>query len=300
MVQRWGGPLRAWVAVVLAVLALAGGGCERVSREEPPPGAPAARLLATADFGATTLLDARVAPGSSVMRALRGATPVDTGYGGAFVSEMLGRSSDAAGQRDWFFYVDGVVAGVSARDVEVEDGDVIWWDHRYWGGQMDVPAVVGLWPRPFLGAGGPVAADPPLDAALRAAGVRLTRGESPWRVRVGAHAELLRREPAWRRASDDPGRAGLLATVAPEGVLLLDAEGRTREPVPGAEALVAAVASDGRPERGVLMVVAGRDAGAAAAAARRIAEDPGVLAGRFALVFDGAGTPLRAAGRAGP
>lgn len=288
------------LAVALAALALAGAGCERRSDVAPAVGGPAARLLATADFGARPLLDVPVRPGESVLRTLRGATEVDTRFGGGFVAGMLGRRSDAGASRDWFFYVDGVLSGVGARQVEVGEGDVVWWDHRYWGGQMDVPAVVGLWPLPFAGVEEPVAADPPLAGALRAAGVSLTDGDAPWRVRVGAHADLLAREPAWRRASTDPGAAGLLATVEGDGIALLDVEGRGRVPVPGARALVAAVPGDVRPERGVVMVVAGLDTAAARAAARRVADDPAVLAGRFAVAFDAAGEPLRAAGRAGP
>jgi hypothetical protein len=237
------------------------------------------------------------------MRALRGATEVETAHGGAFVSSMLGRRSDLAAQRDWFFYLDGVLADVGASGVRVEAGDTVWWDFRYWGGVMDVWAVVGLWPRPFAGGGGPsgpVAADPPLAAALRAAGAELTEGSAPWRVRVGAHADLLLREPAWRRASADPTGAGLTAAIEDGRVTALDAEGRRREPVEGARALVAATPTGSVPADGVLMVVAGLDAGAAQAAAEHIAREPEVLAGRFALAFDGAGQPIRAAGREGP
>jgi hypothetical protein len=48
------------------------------------------------------------------------------------------------------------------------------------------------------------------------------------------------------------------------------------------------------------MAVAGLDAAAAQAAAERIAADPAVLRLRYAVAFDGDGTPLRAGGRAGP
>ena len=292
------------VAILLAtLLALALAGCERRSQDPPAAGAPAARMLATADLGREVLMDVRVPPDQSVMRALRGATDVETAHGGAFVSSMLGRRSDLAARRDWFFYRNGVLADVGASGVRIADGDTVWWDHRFWGGMMDVWAVVGLWPRPFAADGeppGPVAADPPLATALRAAGAEVTAGAAPWRVRVGAHADLLRREPAWRRASADPTGAGLTAAVEDGRITALDAEGRRREPVAGARALVAAMPTGSVPADGVLMAVVGLDAAAARAAAERIAREPEVLAGRFALTFDGAGEPVRAAGREGP
>jgi hypothetical protein len=299
---RPGRPI-ALIAALLAAAALAAG-CESRSQDEPAAGDAAATLVATGDYGAVPLLDARVEPGQSAMRALRGATEVETAYGGGFVASMLGRDSDLGATRDWFFYVDGVVSPVGAEQVELADGDAVWWDHRDWGPLMEAPVVVGMWPAPFAhpagGGPGPVAADPPLAAALEGAGAELTGGDSAWRARVGESAALARRDPAWRRALDDPDRAGL--TVAIEGgrVTALGDDGDGREPVAGARALAAAVPTGLEAGEGVLLAVAGLDAAAARAAAETIAEDPGVLRLRYAVAFDGDGRPLQAGGRAGP
>ncbi|MBY0397193.1 MAG: DUF4430 domain-containing protein, partial [Thermoleophilia bacterium] len=157
------------LAALLMVSALLAG-CERRAQDPPAADAPAASLVATADFGAERLLAERVEPGRSVMRALRGVTEVDTAYGGGFVAGMLGRESDAEGRRDWFFFVNGASPPVGAEDVRLQDGDAVWWDHRPWGALAFVPAVVGSWPAPFARDGrpgpGPVAADPPLRDAL--------------------------------------------------------------------------------------------------------------------------------------
>lgn len=292
----------ALVAVVL--LAVGAAGCSSRAQDAPAEGQPAARVLVTRDAGAEVLLERRVPPDQSAMDALRGTTAVRTAYGGGFVSEMLGLRSNPGAQRDWLFYVDGILADVGARDIAVKDGDVTWWDYRFWGGLRDVWAVVGSWPAPFAGPGAPpdrrVAADPPLRAALAADGAVIAGGDTPWRVRVGAHDDLLRREPVWRRASDAADRAGLSVAIEDDRIVALDAAGRARVPVSGARALVAAVPSGDRPAEGVLLVVAGLDAAAARAAARRIAAEPAVLQARFAVAFDGAGNPLRAAGRSGP
>jgi hypothetical protein len=293
----------ALIAALLAAWALAAS-CERRSQEAPAAGEAAATMTATAGYGAVPLLDVRVEPGQSAMRALRGATEVETAYGGGFVAGMLGRESDAGASRDWFFFVDGVSASVSAEQVDLSDGQSVWWDYRDWGALIDAPAVVGMWPAPFAGPGGaagaPVAADPPLAGALAEAGAALTDGDSPWRARVGTSADLARRDPAWRRALDDPDRAGL--TVAVEGgrIVAFGPGADERRPVPGARALAAAVPTGLAPGDGALLAVAGLDTAAARAAARTIAADPEVLRLRYAVAFDGDGTPLQAGGRAGP
>jgi len=289
------------LAALLAALALLAG-CERHSdRVRAEAGAPTARVVVTGDFGAEPLGGGEVATGITVMDALRGVTDVRTGYGGGYVTRMFGRGSDLGAQRDWFFYVDGVLADRGADAVRLDAGEVVWWDHRHWGGQMDAWAVVGAWPRPFAGVEGRVVqVDPPLADALREAGATVSDGPSTWRVRVGADADLRRREPAWARARRDPGRAGLTATVEGDRITALDPGGRRRVPVPGARALAAAVPAGDVPARGVVLVVAGLDEAAAARAAETIAREPGVLAERYAVAFDGDGRPLRAAGRGGP
>jgi len=288
--------------MVLVVLLAFASGCEHRSEAAPAADAPAATLTATAGYGATELLSARVDPDQSVMRALRGATEVDTAYAGAFVNGMLRHPSDHGGQSDWFFFVNGIAAPVGAKDVTVHDGDAIWWDYRAWPLLISTPAVVGAWPAPLVLPGDrspAVAADAPLAAALEADGGRLAAGQSPWRARVGASDALAARDPAWRRALADPDAAGLTATIAAGRIVALSPDGRSRQPVPGARALVAAVPSGTDATKGVLLVVAGLDAGSARAAADAIVAHPEILSRRYALTFDGSGHPLRAGGWAG-
>jgi Domain of unknown function (DUF4430) len=288
-------------AVAVALGCLAAAGCSRVSQAEPPPGS-GARIVATADFGAKALLDRRVPQGGSVMRATRGATPVETAYGGDFVRSMLGLSSNLGAKRDWFYFVNGIEGEVGARQRTLRRGETVWWDYRDWGGVMDVPAVVGSWPEPFLHAAGgsapAVSADAPLDGALREAGVRIGSGQTPWRARVGADAALRRRDPAWRRAASAPVASGLTVRVAGGRIEALGAGGRRWVPVPAARALAAMVPTGSAPHDGALLAVVGLDAAAARAAAARIARDPGVLRLRYAVAFDAAGAPVAAGGRA--
>lgn len=285
-------------AALVLLLVLAACGRHSDAARVPGEGEPAAAVTVTADFGAVPLARASVPPGGTVLDALRGMTDVRTGYGGRYVERMYGRGSDLTARRDWFFYVDGVLGDRSAADVTLRDGTAVWWDHRHWGGQMDAWAVVGAWPRPW--AGRPVAADPPLRAVLAAHGARPAGDGAPWRVRVGSDADLRTREPAWARAAGDPGAAGLTATVDDGRITALDAAGERREPVPGGRALIAAVPSGGVPSEGTVLVVVGLDDAAARAAADALAADPGIVRDRYAVVLDGAGRPLRAAGRGSP
>ena len=290
--------------LLLALLAFAAflSGCETRAQQAPGAGAPAASIAATAGYGADVLLETRVDPGQSVMRATRGVTDVDTAYAGAFVAAMLGHRSDRAAQRDWFFFVNGAASPVGAKDVRLAVGDSVWWDFRTWGDLVETPVVVGQWPAPWAlpgRRGPPVAADPPLDAALRAAGADLVAGDPPWRVRVGASDDIARRDPAWRRALADPDAAGLTVAIDGGRVVAIGPDGGPRAPVAGARAIVAAVPTGADPRNGALMAVAGLDAAAARAAAAAVARDPGILRLRYAIALDGAGRVLRAGGRTG-
>lgn len=225
---------------------------------------------------------------------------METSFGGGFVSEMLDRESDAARQRDWFYWVDGVLADVGARDRDLGEGEEAWWDYRDWSELTDIWAVVGQWPAPFVAAGSPdrgVFADEPLRAALMAQGATSSDDPgSPFRVRVGSHEELAASDLAWKRAITDPDAAGLTVAIDDGQIVALGADGEKRAPVPGARALAAAVPSMLEPKRGVLMVVAGLDRESAAAAAETIADSPEVLRLRFAVAFDREGDPINGLG----
>ncbi len=300
---RFRGPPPLLAVLVLVVALVPGSGCERRSQDAPATTAPGAALVASADFGARELLSTRVSPEQSVMRALRGATSVRTAYAGGFVSQMLGLSSDPSSAGSWLFFVNGIGSSVGARAVRVEDGDSIWWDYRAWRGLPETPAVVGQWPAPLVhpnGDGPRVVADPPLRAVLAAAGGRLTDADSPWRARVGTSVELARRDPAWRRALADPDGAGLTVAIEHGVITALGPDGATRTPVAGARALIAAVATAGRPEDGVLVAVVGLDDEAARRTAATVVGHPEVLHLRYAVVFDADGRPLVAGGRTTP
>jgi hypothetical protein len=143
---------------LLAALALAGcglsaAGCGLGEGEEREGGA---SVRVTRDFGHTELGTARVArvrEDQTVMRLLRSGFDVDTRFGGRFVQTIDGLEGEgAAGQVDWFYFVNGLEAGVGAAEYELSPGDRVQWDFRNWEAAMRVPAIVGAFPEPFLHA----------------------------------------------------------------------------------------------------------------------------------------------------
>ena len=138
------------VALLLAAVVLAGcGGAER--------NAGTATLWVTRDRGEVVMVDAKVAAGQTLIRALRLQTKVETRYGGRFVQAIDGIEGSLAKRHDWFWFVNGLTGDRSAAEYRLRAGDVAWWDYRDWTHDADLAVVVGAFPEPFLhGYGGKV------------------------------------------------------------------------------------------------------------------------------------------------
>jgi Domain of unknown function (DUF4430) len=136
--------------MVRRLVLLLAAACLLVGCGEEAAGDGAARLWITRDRGSDVVLTATVPAGISALEALRREAEVDTRYGGRFVQSVNGIEGDLAQQRDWFWFVNGYEGDRSAADYELHDGDVLWWDHRNWAGEMRQPVVVGAFPEPFL------------------------------------------------------------------------------------------------------------------------------------------------------
>jgi Domain of unknown function (DUF4430) len=136
-------------ATLLAVLLLAG--CGIGPGEQHSGGA---QVRVTRDFGRTQLHAAStrtISDGQTVMRLTESEFDVDTRYGGRFIQSIDGlKGTGATGQRDWFFFVNGVESEVGAAEYDLSAGDRIQWDYRRWDVAMRAPAIVGAFPEPFL------------------------------------------------------------------------------------------------------------------------------------------------------
>jgi len=270
-------PFRPGLALLLALIVAVAPACgERRHRDAPASGAAAARLLITRDLGGETLRSARVAPGQTVFAALEGVATVEAGYGGRFVQAIDGVQGDATAQRDWIFFVNGLHSEVGAADVDVGDGDRIWWDYERWGGCIP-SAALGHAPGGLLHA---------LGSARANASERGRR----WTAMVGSEREL-RKDAGYAAVAREPLASGAVGAVRDGTVHLYDGDGLS--PQPRARAVAYAVRDrDGR----ALVVVTGLDDAAAQAAARAIAADTALVERAFGVAFDGAGRPV---GRAG-
>lgn len=126
-----------------------GDGPAGVSAGEAPTGGEAS-LWVTRERGSQVVLTAAVPAGLTVLQALDRFAEIETRYGGRFVQSIEGIEGSLSGQRDWFFFVNGIEPDVGAAEIVLGPGDVAWWDFRSWDGTMREPVVVGAFPEPFL------------------------------------------------------------------------------------------------------------------------------------------------------
>jgi hypothetical protein len=310
---------RALVALLLVAPGLASAGCGLGAGDEREG---SVQLRVTRDFGRTELGSARLESlreDQTVMRFLRSEFDVETRYGGRFVQAIDGlEGGGAGGERDWFFWVNGVEGEVGAGEYELSDGDRIQWDYRDWGAAMRVPAIVGAFPEPFLngieGERRPVRVecDDAQSDPCRSAKDTLTETGVPVSgSSLGAPGTetvtrlVVARWPEARivrggsTLEQGPGESGVFARFSEDGrsLALLDAQGevaRTVRPGDGT-ALIAAL----RPRADELLwLVTSLDDRGLAAGVRALKED--LLRDAFAVAVTG-GTveklPLEAASR---
>ena len=270
-------------------------------------------LTVTDGFGKKVLVledDTKTQGADTVMRLLQRNAKVTTRFGGGFVQSVNGVAGQSGSSPvDWFYFVNGTEGSKGSASVRVREGDSVWWDRHDWGAAMDVPAVVGSYPEPFLhGFGGKrlpvrIECSPPdtpgckqVSDLLGKAGVVAARGglagsftQETLRILVGLWP-AIRDDPAAKQIERGPQTSGVFARMSADGrsLALLDGQGHVARTLGPGAGLVAATSLDhARP----LWVVTGTDARGLADAAESL--QSGVLRNRFALVTD-QGRPLSA------
>lgn len=266
-----------------------------------------AKLSVTRDFGREQLGSASedsVKDGQTVMRFLTGEFDADTKFGGKFVQGIDGlQGAGEDGQRDWFFWVNGVESDRGAADYEMSAGDRIQWDYRDWRATMRVPAIVGGYPQPLAdgweGKRRPVrlecedaerAACKEVETRLGDVGVPASKSsigapytESITRVLVGRWPALRQSVSALERG---PQASGVFVRFARDGssLDLLDGAGEpAREIAPGQG--VGIVAALFPREDQLAWVITGLDHRGVAAAAAAL--DERTLRNAFAVAVTG-------------
>jgi len=295
------------VAVALVLLLAAGlAGCGLGAGERGVE----ARVLVTRDFGGDELggrIVGDLPESETVMRLLQRSFDVETRFGGGFVQSIEGVAGGREDGRavDWFFYVNGMWSDEGAAEVELHDGDRIWWDRHDWTAAPELGAVVGSYPEPFLhgleGRRYPVVLEcyDDVEAACDAAAARLdAAGAPPARQApgTGTGAETLRLvvglwpqlrgDPALAQLDDGPAASGVFARFGEDGatLALLDARGEEVRTLGEGTGLVAATRLE---RQAPTWMVTGTDAAGVLAAARAL--DERRLSRRFALAVGPAG-----------
>jgi hypothetical protein len=274
------------------------------------------QLTVTQGFGAQSVAESatpKITGSDTVIRLLERNAAVTTRYGGGFVESIDGLAGGQANGHpvDWFYYVNGLEASRGAAATVLHRGDHVWWDRHDWSAAMQVPAVVGSFPEPFLdGSNGqrlPVRIEcttPSMPAcgavshALTGLGIPAARGglllseyNDSYRVIVGPWSQV-RTDPAAQKIELGPRVSGVFARFDPAGhtLSLLDKDGRVVRVAATAAGLVAATKLGDQPP---VWVVTGTDTAAVTAAAR--AFDAGTLHNHFAVaVVNDVGIPLPA------
>jgi Domain of unknown function (DUF4430) len=255
---------RRLILLCLVLLAALAAGCGLGPGDEQE--GEGARVVVTRDFGHQqlgTASERTLREGQTVMRMLQSDFDVETRFGGGFVQSIDGLAGQGAGgQRDWFYFVNGVEAEVGAADYELSPGDRVQWDYRGWKAADRVPAIVGAYPEPLRSGWEdkrrPVRVEcedadstackrvldrlHAADVAANGASLGAPYTETIVRVIVGRW-QALRQSVS--QLEDGPERSGVFARFAADGrsLDLLDAAGeplRTVEPGDGV-GLVAAL-----------------------------------------------------------
>ena len=266
------------LAALALFVALCSAGCGFGAGDEQEGGA---QLRVTKDFGHEELgADdlATIHEDETIMRLLQSRHDVDTRFGGNFVEAIDGvEGSGVGGTRDWFYFVNGILADRGAADWDVHGGDVIQWDNRDWSATQRIPAIVGAWPEPFRsgfeGRRLPVrleCADEDAevcsdvkDALTRTGGqvssaqLAASGGKEIVRVLVGTWDQLRDvRTPAL--LGEGPDVSGVFAEFAddPERLELLDENGDVVRTAGAGTGLVAATALE---DQAVVWMVTGLD-----------------------------------------
>lgn len=110
----------------------------------------------TANFGSHVIgraMQTRVAGSETSVALLEHHFEVTRASGGNV--RTIGGRGGAAGDDEWFGYINGIKPPVGVKPTYVHQGDHVWWDLHDASAAKSIPAVVGAFPEPFTsGIGG--------------------------------------------------------------------------------------------------------------------------------------------------
>lgn len=114
-------------------------------------------ILVSKDFGNKNIKDKKIkiSEDTNVMELMEENFEVETAYGGGFINAIGGLKSGFTDKKsknklDWFYYVNGILADIGARDYYVQSDDMIIWDYHDWSGNVYVSSIIGAYPMNFV------------------------------------------------------------------------------------------------------------------------------------------------------
>ena len=113
-------------------------------------------IKVTENFGSSILFDqAYVFESSkSAYSALNKIATVTTTFNGGYITSINGIQSQCSSEneqkKDWFYYINGMLASVGANIYKIHPGDTERWDYHDWSSNRLVTAIIGDYPEPFL------------------------------------------------------------------------------------------------------------------------------------------------------
>ncbi len=284
--------LQLLLAVGVAGCAGVQGKCSPAAKGRAPT-AGEVRLIVSQHFGTTVMLDETVPwkQGLAAMTLLAERARIDTEYGGGFVSGINGVKSTFGGASsaqaaDWFYWVDGIMAGVGAADYRLHGGDTVWWDFHQWAHAMSIPATLSAFPAPWRGRPLNVAASedwPGLQPWAQASG--LTLGQTSSLAAGPPVGGLIIATPQeatatkWLGQLLDSGDGVRMAGLQGGEISLLSPAGAQG---PSADAVALALPDEDNIDRPFLVVLAGSTSAAQRLFARLT---PDALAARVAVAL---------------
>ncbi|HHY92091.1 MAG TPA: DUF4430 domain-containing protein, partial [Firmicutes bacterium] len=214
---------------------------------------------------------------------------------------------------DWFYWVNGILAGIGAGEFPARPGDIVWWDFHPWNRTAFLPAVVGAYPEPFVrGYTGKAAAARVIYSAEAAEEVQAVAralaaagAPKPELLAYGRASLLKRSAPTllvatWPEVKDDEELAGLLKNWRRTGLYLtfsgaelvpLRADGKADSRCGAGSGVIAATGS-GPGDVSPLWLILGTDAVGLERAVTVLTQRPQELTRRVGVVVDSSGKIL--------
>ncbi len=140
--------------ILIIIIAMYLGGCTHKTSLENGN----IKVIISKDFGKEQLHDDEIPlnENTSVMEIMEENYEVETAYGGGFVNAVDGlksgftRNKDKRRKTDWFYYINGMLTQVGAKNYYLKPGDTIIWDYHNWSSNMYLSTIIGSYPSNFI------------------------------------------------------------------------------------------------------------------------------------------------------